>query len=81
MSMALFSWLLRESFPGTTLKRLRATFRVPVRPNQALTVRGVMTEKHAADRSDFIECDLALESEEGERWVTGTASVHVPLQQ
>jgi acyl dehydratase len=81
MSMALFSRLLRESFPCTTLKRLSATFRVPVRPNYPVTVRGVVTEKHATDHGDFIECDLVLESEEGERWVTGTASVHVPLQQ
>jgi acyl dehydratase len=81
MSMALFSRLLRESFPGTRLKRLSATFRVPVRPKQPLTVRGVVTEKHATDHGDFIECDLVLESQDGERWVTGTASVHVPPQQ
>lgn len=79
MSLALFSRLIRESFPGTTLKRLSATFRVPVRPNHPLTVRGVVTEKHATDRGNFIECDLVLESEDGERWVTGTASVYIPL--
>ena len=78
MSLALFSRLIRESFAGATLKRLSATFRVPVTPNHPLTVRGVVTEKHASDHGNFLECDLVLESEDGERWVTGTASVHIP---
>ena len=78
MSMALFSRLIREAFPGATLRRLSATFRVPVRPNHALVIRGVVTEKHASEEGDSVECDLVLENEEGERWVTGTASIHIP---
>ena len=78
MSMALFSRLIGVAFPGMTLQRLSATFRVPVPANHAVTVRGVVTEKHASDQGNFLECDLVLESAEGERWVTGTASVYVP---
>lgn len=78
LSMALFSRLIADSFPGATLKRLNATFRGLVRPGNPLLLRGVVTEKHATDHGHFIECDLILESEEGDRWVTGTASVHLP---
>jgi len=75
LSLALFSRLIGQSFPGMRLRRLSATFRVPVRPQHRITVRGVVTEKHVSEQGRFIECDLVLESEDGERWVTGTASV------
>ena len=77
LSMALFSRLIAESFPGATLTRLSATFRGLVRPGYALLIRGVVTEKHSSDHGDFMECDLILESAEGDRWVTGTATVRL----
>lgn len=77
MSLALFSRLIAESLPGAVLKRLSATFRGLVRPGRALVVRGVVTEKHRTDHGDLLEYDLVLESQEGDRWVTGTASVQV----
>jgi acyl dehydratase len=77
LSMSLFARLIAESFPGATLKRLSATFRGLVRPGHALKVHGVVTEKHCTDHGDLIECDLVLESAEGDRWVTGTASVQI----
>ena len=80
MSMALFSRLIGESFPGMSLRRLSATFRVPVPANHVVTIRAVVTEKHASDQGSFVECDLVLENEEGDRWVTGTASVYLPSQ-
>ncbi len=79
MSLALFSRLLNEAFPGTNLRRLSATFRGLVRPDVALVISGVVTEKHRSDHGDVIECDLVLESAEGDRLVTGTASVQLPL--
>jgi len=79
MSLALFSRLIAQSFPGMSLRHLSATFRVPLRPHHAIAVRGVVTERHASAQGNFIECDLVLESEDGERWVTGTASVSLPL--
>jgi len=77
LSMALFSRLIAESFPGATLTRLSATFRGLVRPGYALLIRGVVTEKHSSDHGDFMACDLILESAEGDRWVTGTATVRL----
>ncbi|MBP1685364.1 MAG: putative MaoC-like dehydratase [Deltaproteobacteria bacterium] len=78
MSLALFSRLIGQSFPGMRLRHLSATFRVPLQPRQRITVRGVVTEKHVSDQGSFLDCDLVLESEEGERWVTGTARVALP---
>ncbi len=80
MSLALFSRLIQQSFPGATLKRLGATFRGLVRPGVAIAVSGVVTEKHCTDHGDLLECDLVLESADGDRWVTGTASVQVPTE-
>jgi acyl dehydratase len=78
LSMALFVRLIVGTWPATNLLRLSATFRGLVRPNVPLVVRGVVTEKHCTDHGDLIECDLVLESEESDRWVTGTASVRLP---
>lgn len=77
MSLAFFSRLIAESFPGGTLQRISATFRGLVRPGCALTVRGVVTEKHITADGVRLECDLVLENHEGDRLVTGTASVSV----
>ena len=78
MSLALFARLLATALPGTTLQRLSATFRALVHPGRALVVHGVVTEKHCTDRGDLLECDLVIESADGDRWVTGTATVRVP---
>ncbi|MFN8626568.1 MAG: hypothetical protein U0587_11400 [Candidatus Binatia bacterium] len=77
-SLALFSRLVGHSFPGMRLRHLSATFRVPVRPHCGITVRGVVTEKRVADAGHFIECDLVLNGDDGECWVTGTASILLP---
>ncbi len=78
LSLALLSRLVTDWSPDIAPIRLSATFRGLVRPNRALTVRGVVTEKHASAHGNFIECDLVLESAEGDRWVTGTATVRLP---
>jgi len=80
LSMALFARVIAEALPGATLKRLSATFRGIVRPAVALSVRGVITEKHCTDHGDLLECDLTLESADGDRLVTGTASVLLPAR-
>jgi acyl dehydratase len=78
LSMALFSRLITDWNPEATLVRLSATFRGLVHPNRPLAVHGVITEKHASDHGNFLECDLILQNVEGERLVTGTATVRLP---
>jgi acyl dehydratase len=78
MSLALFSRLLGEWGAGVRLKRISATFRALVRPNVALTLSAVVVEKHLSDHGNFVECDLVLENPDGDRLVTGTATVELP---
>ena len=75
MSIALFCRLLAESLPGGRLERLNATFRGIVRPGHALSIHGVVTERRDEERGMVVDCDLVLEGSEGERLVTGTATV------
>jgi acyl dehydratase len=77
LSMALFTRLLASWSEGVRIKRLSATFRGLVFPNTPLLVTAVVTEKHTSDHGNFIECDLLLETEDGERKVTGTATIEI----
>ncbi len=78
LSLSLFVRLILTALPGARIERLHGTFRGLVRPGVPLVVRGVVTERRGAELGDVIECDLVLESEEGDRWVTGTARVLLP---
>lgn len=78
LSLALFSRLLTEWHEGIRLQRISATFRSIVRPNISLMLHAVVVEKHASDHGNFIECDLVLENADGDRLVTGTATVEFP---
>jgi acyl dehydratase len=75
MSLALFSRLLTTWGAGARLRRISATFRALVRPGVPLVVSAVVTERRAGDDGNVVECDLLLETADGERLVTGTASV------
>jgi acyl dehydratase len=78
LSLALFSRLLTGWGDRVRLTRLSATFRALVRPNVPLRLSAVVTEKHTSDHGNFVECDLMLENADGERLVTGTATVILP---
>jgi acyl dehydratase len=77
LSLALFSRLLTAWEAGVRIKRISATFRAIVRPNVALVLSAVITEKHSSEDGDFLECDLMLENADGERLVTGTATLEL----
>ena len=77
LSLALFARLLTQWGAGVRLQRLSATFRALVRPNVPLVISAVVTEKHTSDHGSFLECDLGLENADGDRLVTGTATVAV----
>lgn len=75
LSLALFGRLLTAWAPAARLQRLSATFRALVRPGVPLIASAVVTEKHTSDHGAFVECDLLLESADGDRLVTGTATL------
>ena len=77
LSLALFSRLLTAWDAGVRIRRISATFRAIVRPNVALVLSAVITEKHSSEDGNFLECDLMLENADGERLVTGTATLEL----
>jgi len=77
MSLALFARLLEGAAANVEVRRISATFRSFVRPRVALVASGVVTDVEERDDGCLLECDLMLETESGERLVTGTGTVFV----
>ncbi len=78
MSLALLSRLVNSAFPDATITHLSGTYRTVLHPGRPLVVHGVVTEKHCTENGNILECDLLIESPEGDRLVTGTARVRLP---
>ncbi len=78
MSLAIFSRLLEGSAPGVEVRRISATFRSFVRPAVALIASGVVTDVEEQEDGKVLECDLLLETDAGDRLVTGTGTLFVP---
>lgn len=78
LSLSLFASLIRRALPQAKMLRLSGTFRALVRPNVDMVVQGVVTERHAREDGDLLECDVVLETVAGDRLVTGTATLKLP---
>jgi acyl dehydratase len=78
MSLAIMSKLVSDwiGSSGARLIRLGTTYRQPVLPDHTVTLQGFVTHKNESDRT--AEMDVWIESEEGDRLVIGTATVHFP---
>ena len=76
-SLSLFARLIHHALPDFTLQHLSGTFRGLVRPSVPLVLHGVVTERHVTGDGERLDCDLILESAEGDRLVTGTAKLQL----
>ena len=76
LSLALLARTLLSWAPGAQLRRLGTTFRGVALAGSTVTIQGTVTEKDEAART--IECDLWMESAEGDRLVIGTATLALP---
>jgi acyl dehydratase len=78
MSLALLAKLVTDWIAGNPARmvRLGTTYRVPVQPDHKLVLNGFLTNTNPTDRT--AEIDVWMENEEGERLVTGTATVKFP---
>jgi acyl dehydratase len=78
MSLAILSKLVTDwaGASGARIVRMGTTYRQPVMPDHTLTLQGFVTHKNESDRT--AEMDIWIESEEGDRLVIGTATVHFP---
>jgi hydroxyacyl-ACP dehydratase HTD2-like protein with hotdog domain len=75
MLTAFLEHFVRRELPGWRLERLSATFRVPTITGDTIVLSGVVTERHEVADGERIDCDLVIEHSEGERAVTGTATL------
>jgi acyl dehydratase len=80
MSMGLLSRMIAEWAAGAVLRRLGVTFRGLVLPDRTIRLHGNVTGKDAGADARTVELDVWLESDEGERWVIGTATVALPAR-
>jgi len=78
MLAAFLEHFVRRELPGWRLERLSATFRVPTITGDTIVLSGVITERHELTDGERIVCDLLIEHGDGERAVTGTATVRQP---
>ncbi|HUO03571.1 MAG TPA: hypothetical protein VMU16_00105 [Candidatus Binataceae bacterium] len=75
MSLGLITRLITDwigSGPAR-LARIGSTYRVPVQPDHTLTIHGFVTHLHPDSRT--AEIDVWMENEDGDRLVTGAATV------
>jgi acyl dehydratase len=75
MLAAFLEQFVRRRLPGWRLERLGATFRVPTITGDAINLGGVVTERHELPDGERIVADLVLTHSDGERAVTGTATL------
>lgn len=78
MSLAILSKLVTDWMGGSGARivRMGTTYRQPVMPDHTLTLHGFVTNKNESDRT--AEMDIWIESDENDRLVVGTATVHFP---
>ncbi|HVO24805.1 MAG TPA: MaoC family dehydratase N-terminal domain-containing protein [Candidatus Margulisiibacteriota bacterium] len=78
MLAAFMEQFVRRELPGWRIERLSATFRVPTITGDSIVLSGVITERHELADGERIVCDLVIEHSDGERAVTGTATLRQP---
>lgn len=76
MSLALLASALLAWLPGTRLLRLGTTFRGVALAGSAVRVNAMVTGRD--DDAGTIDCDVWMESGEGDRLVIGTATLGKP---
>ena len=80
MSMMFMVQLLSNWAARGWVRKLEAVFRQTVPQNRLLRVRGVVTDKNQADGENRVECDVYVETEEGDRLVGGQAIILLPTK-
>ncbi len=76
MTLALLARELQAWAPGGRVLRLGTTFRGLALAGTTIQLLGTVTEKD--DERRTVECDVWMETAEGDRCVIGTATVQLP---
>jgi acyl dehydratase len=80
MGLAFLSRMISDWAEGAVLRKLEVRFRGFVKPGDQLTCKGLVVEKHSRGSENSIECDVFIENENGDRPVTGSATVILPAR-
>jgi acyl dehydratase len=80
MGLAFLSRMITDWAAGSTLRKLEVRFRGFIKPDMPLTCKGIIVEKHARGAENSIECDVFIENENGDRPVSGSATVILPTR-
>ncbi len=64
--------------PGGFLRKLTAQYRQTTEPGDVLTTRGEVTRKYREDGQNFIDCNIWVENQNGQRVSVGQAIVSLP---
>jgi acyl dehydratase len=78
MNIAMASQLLTGWSPTVNLKNLEVCFRQAVLHNSPLELKGIVIDKHIVDDEARVECDGAIENEDGASHVIGHATIVLP---
>jgi acyl dehydratase len=78
MNIAMASQLLTGWSPTVDLKRLEVSFRKVVPHDTPIELKGIVTDKHIVDGEGRVECDVAIEDEDGASHVIGNATIVLP---
>jgi acyl dehydratase len=80
MGLAYLSRMITEWAADSVLRKLEVRFRGFVKPDLPLTCKGIIVEKHARGSENSIECDVFIEHANGDRPVSGSATVILPTR-
>jgi acyl dehydratase len=78
MAMALLQKRLTDWAEGAVVRRLGVTFRGLILPDQTLRLQANVVGKSSDEGGATVDLDVWMETADGERAVTGTATVAVP---
>lgn len=81
MNMSLMARFLDGWADGGRVKKLDVVFRQPVAHPQAIRLVGVVTDKNQLNGENQVECDVYLESAQGDRLVGGKATILLPARE
>jgi acyl dehydratase len=77
ISFGFLSQLLTSYFPPDSIMKLNVNFRGFVRTGIEFTCIGVITEKYSSGGENFVECEVYLQDEDGQRPVKGRATLRL----
>jgi len=70
---------LSQAFPAAILRSIDVNFRQIVQHNDRLDCRAIVTDKGISPEGPYIDCDLSIQNQKGERTLLGRAKLLFPL--